>query len=204
MALGFLWLLPKLLAANFVKFATFGMIFGLGTWLVKIWRRAGAAKMVIAGEIVSMVVIIVGALWIRHYGKFDFGGGNRPVDKVSAAVAVGDVYDFDELFAIPPDAKEEEQVDAEGNVIVPSCEDLQRAQNDLWIITQDTFKELKSGKIKIEDAIADWKQLQRQFGDEADDAFDCWPGWYMQNGSNEAILWLLDQALIRARELSVR
>ena len=115
-----------------------------------------------------------------------------------------DAYDFEELFAIPPDVKEEEQVDDEGNVIVPSCEDLQRAQNDLWIITQDTFKELKSGKIKIEDAIADWKQLQRQFGDEADDAFDCWPGWYMQNGSNEAILWLLDQALIRARELSVR
>ena len=192
-------LLPKLLATKSVKAAIVAMILGLGTWLVKIWRRSGVARLAVGGGMGLLAVIVAGSLCIRHDG-----GENRPVDKVSAAVAVGDVYDFGELFAIPPDAKEEEQVDAEGNVIVPSCEDLQRAQNDLWIITQDTFKELKSGKIKIEDAIADWKQLQRQFGDETDDAFDCWPGWYMQNGSNEAILWLLDQALILARELSVR
>ena len=113
-------------------------------------------------------------------------------------------YDFDELFKIPANAKSDSQEDENGNLIIPSREELAAARIDLLVITHDIFAGLNSGNITIEKAIADLERLQERFSADTDNPFDRWPENYMQVGGDEATHWLLERGLERLRDLSER
>ena len=113
-------------------------------------------------------------------------------------------YDFDELFRIPANAKSDSQEDEDGNLVMPSRDELAAARIDLLVITHDIFSGLNSGNVTVEKAIEDLERLQERFSADADTPFDRWPESYMQGGSDEATYWLLERGLKRLRELSER
>lgn len=113
-------------------------------------------------------------------------------------------YDFDEIFKIPAEAKSDEQTDDNGNVLMPSRNDLAAAKIDLMVITHGLFAGLNAGDVTVEKVIADLERLQESFSSDAEDVFDRWPEGYMQVGSDEATYWLLGRGLDVIRDMSER
>jgi len=108
-------------------------------------------------------------------------------------------YEFDSIFAIPKEVKAEEQSDEDGNVLVPSREDLGMARIDLLVLTYQQLARLRTGAATISQVVADFEQLQSQF---AEDDFSRWPvDSYNQVGDNFSTAWLLAHAIERLREL---
>lgn len=111
-------------------------------------------------------------------------------------------YSFDEVFRIPPDAKADEQTDENGNLLMPSREDLTTSRLDLMVITHEIFSRLTAGSLQLEEAVVELERMREEFDEESNYAFDRWPNGYLQIGTDEATDWLLARAIDRLKELA--
>ena len=129
---------------------------------------------------------------------------DRRLWRTERRLAVGErsPYGFNGLFRIPAEAKEDDTVDADGNVVIPSAEDLSAARIDALVLTHDLFSRLNAGEMTLEAAIDELTKLRDGFSDDADEVFDDWPEGYMQNGTDEALYWLLNEAVEKLEELA--
>lgn len=118
----------------------------------------------LAGGLAAALAVMVAAVAGLAVGR---GGKARPH------------YDFDEFFAIPANATNEEQrVEAEA------------AQIDLLVLTHETFVKLNAGNLTLEGAIEDLEKVRAKL----DGTFDDWPldNMYGRLASDEEVdKWLL-------------
>ena len=120
----------------------------------------------------------------------------------SAAVSpVRSPYDFNELFRIPPEAGAEEVADEDGNLLMPSGDDLAAARLDALVATWGDFTLFRSGDISAEALRARLEALRDSFAEDSEETFDDWPEGYLQLSNDDVFHWLLSLAVERLDNL---
>ncbi len=100
--------------------------------------------------------------------------------------------DFDSIVRIPPNAPREDPEDDDG---FPSRGQFEMARIDAWVLTHDTFADLKSGKITKEKAIDNLRRLAKMAKDDNMSIFDSESlSSYTQAGDNAPLAYLLYSA----------
>jgi len=79
--------------------------------------------------------------------------------KLEAAGARPSAPTFDELFKIPAEAKVNEQIGENGEVVMYSRSQLEAARIDALVLTHDTLSMLATGNVTIEKTISDFERL---------------------------------------------
>jgi len=103
---------------------------------------------------------------------------------------------FDKLFFIPPDAKDDDQTDDQGNLVMPSETDLEAARVDLLILTYELLEQFNAGKMSRDRLVYKFEELKTHFEDDGE-ADSLWPTGYLQVGMSEDARWLLERAIER-------
>ena len=80
--------------------------------------------------------------------------------RLQNAGARPDVPTFDELFRVPAAAKSDDQMDDDGEVVMPSRSAFEAARLDALVWTHPTLAALATGNITIEKAIADFESMR--------------------------------------------
>jgi len=115
------------------------------------------------------------------------------------------VPEFDDLFRVPPTAKADDQTDADGNVTMPSREEFEKARADALVLTYRTLEGLRTGKTALGSAVRELEDMRKEIAEGAEQAlFDrlaIGGGQYMQIGSNEPLVMLLDLATEKLRNV---
>lgn len=155
---------------------------GRGHFARHLARYAAAFSLVLAAVFAVVVA--------KHRGDLRLARAEGRMSSVSRSP-----YDFNELFRIPETAQAEEQTDADGNVIVPSREDLEAARIDALVVTWNDFTLFRSGDISVEALRSRLETLRDRFAEDAEESFDDWPESYMQLGGDEAMCWMLTEAV---------
>ena len=149
----------------------------------------------IARYIGAMLVaagVAIAILGVRYNGERRL----RETERRLKSVIHTSPYSFDELFRIPAEAKDEDEMSDEPvEGAMPSREDLEAARIDALVLTHGLFSSLESGAITPKRLVEGLEKLQEAFTEDADEPFDEWPEGYMQAGSDEDLVWLLQRAV---------
>ena len=166
-------------------------------------KRRGHFARHLARWLAAFALLLAGSLvYLQLKHGFERKAWELERRSPGARAAVGPT--FDELFAIPAEAKADAVFDEQDNLLMPSSEDLAASRVDLLVITHRAFADLAIGAISLEKMVSDFERMQVLFEGETDDDFEDWPEGYMQAGTDEATAWLLERALDRLRELADR
>ena len=140
-----------------------------------------------------------------------FGGRKYYADheiwrlKMQSGGYAGLVPEFDELFSTPAEAKSDESEDANGNVKMPSRAQFNVARVDALVLTYDTIDGLRSGKVAMDVGIRKLESIRDGIKEDSEnspfDRVSIGGGEYMQVGENDPLVKLLDQAIMRLREI---
>lgn len=119
--------------------------------------------------------------------------------KLQNAGARPDVPIFDELFRVPVAARAEDQMDDDGNVVMPARSAFEVARLDALVLTHSTLSSLATGNITIEKAIADFEAMRDQLEEDSIvspfDAIRFGDVNYMQAGDDLPLRMMLDSAI---------
>lgn len=110
---------------------------------------------------------------------------------------------FEDLFVVPAAAGEEEVLEDDGRVRMPSRDQFKAAMVDALVLTRDIFAGLRSGNVSRTFACDRLTRLKEDIGagQSVLDDYSVGDGMYSQVGSDEALVILLDGAVRRlARE----
>ena len=128
--------------------------------------------------------------------------------KLQNAGARPDVPSFDDLFRIPAEARGDEQMDENDEVVMPSRSSFEAARLDALVLTQGTLSALGSGGITFEKAISDLERMRRRLEDDADtslfDDLHFGDAYYQQSGENQPLRMLLESAIEKLQEAAER
>ncbi len=124
--------------------------------------------------------------------------------KLENAGARPDVPTFDDLFRIPAEARADEQLDDEGNTVMPSRGAFEAAKLDALVLTHATLSALGAGNITIEKAISDFERMREGLSEDSDvspfDRLKFGDVDYMQNGDSLPLAIMFDAALEKLQQ----
>ena len=124
--------------------------------------------------------------------------------RLQNAGARPDVPAFDELFRVPATARADEQMNENGDVVMPSRGAFEAARLDALVLTHPVLSSLASGDSTIEKAIADLESMRDRLAEDSDNSpFDnlrFGNADYMQAGENEPLRMLLESAIEKLQE----
>ena len=124
--------------------------------------------------------------------------------KLQNAGARPDVPTFDELFRIPATARADDQMDDDGDVVMPARVAFEVARLDALVLTHSTLSSLASGDITLEKAIADFETIRDQLEEDSTvspfDNVRFGDVDYMQAGDDQPLRMMFDGALEKLRE----
>lgn len=142
------------------------------------------------------LAVVVAILLVKHDGDLRLARAESRMSAVGRSP-----YDFNELFRLPAEATADEQVDAGGDLIMPSREDLAAARIDALVMTHDVFSLLRAGEITADVVLERLEALRDKCSEDAEEPFDDWPEGYMQCGNDESLYWLLTEAVEKLEKL---
>ena len=93
------------------------------------------------------------------------------------------------------------ELDAAGEVLVPSWKDLETSRIDALVLTHGLFSRLRAGEITAETLLEKLDALRDGCAEDADEPFDAWPEGYVPGGDDETLHWLLNAAVERLEAL---
>ena len=150
--------------------------------------------------VASALALVVAAVFAVTFVKLR--GDLRLARAEARMTAVGrSPYDFNELFRIPAEATADAQLDAAGEVLVPSWKDLETSRIDALVLTHGLFSRLRAGEITAETLLEKLDALRDGCAEDADEPFDAWPEGYVPGGDDETLHWLLNAAVERLEAL---
>ena len=119
--------------------------------------------------------------------------------KLQNAGARPSVPSFDELFCVPAAARADDQMNDEGNVVMPAKVAFEVARLDALVLTHPTLSSLASGDITIDKAVADFKTMRDQLEEDSIvspfDNVRFGDVDYMQAGDNQPLMMMFDDAI---------
>lgn len=114
-------------------------------------------------------------------------------------------FDFNTLFAIPAEAGNEEMVDGDGNVTMPSRSQFESARVDALVLTHGVLADLRAGRITVEKALREFRRMRSGLTEDATESpFDKGPDGFMQVGDDAVLGIMLDKAIERLRGVAAK
>ena len=167
-------------------------------------RRGHLARHVArwASALVVILALSLAYVLMRH-SKEDLRATDRPPSGLSLVETLpqGTALSFDELFRIPAEAGADEQLDDEGNVVMPSRTQFEASRIDALVLTQEAFASVNAGVMTPETFVQRLESFKSML--DADsmrspfEALAAGDGEYMPIGDDEVLARLLDIAIER-------